>query len=640
MFRRLALLTVTILFGLGTLTCLGYHALGKWQEGMEGIRLGEYARVAEHIQQELKKKIDGFLEAEQKRPYTDYLYYHVPEQTMAQQEGQVLLRSPLGGQVEHGLAYGHFQMESNGRITTPNDEIMQREGPSISNRGVDRQNQEVRDNVDMNLKSVLNPRKDTLPQVHKPKSPGMQQVAQSALPQAQAPAGRNQSLTIDSFQNQQAPAQNYSQKRMVFNNNIASNAWMSPQPQTATKGRGSTAPPPQPAPQAIESQFPSPSDEVQIRVEPFAPKLIPNPNDTTTLFGGQVFMVRHVQVDTRHLMQGFQVDEQQLTEQIEATAKQAVLARQGLEYVLARVPRDDTAHAAILDFGFGDIVLNLFETNPNWITQKVNWLQRWYLGSVLVILCAVGLGLVSLWRGTAQQLQLAQKKDDFISAVSHELRTPLTSIRMYAELLEKGWVKTPEKRQRYYRNVHQESERLGRLIDNVLDFARIQRGKKRYAFSLGDLNICVADTVEMIRPYAEQQQFHIQTELAPHEPFVFDRDAVTQIVINLIDNAIKYARDAQDKHVTVRTRHADAHSTIEVEDRGPGIPRKQHKKVFEAFFRTEAEATRSTTGTGLGLALVKRFAQAHQGDVHIASAQPKGALLRVVLSHSLEIPSA
>ncbi|MHC4565090.1 MAG: sensor histidine kinase, partial [Planctomycetota bacterium] len=124
---------------------------------------------------------------------------------------------------------------------------------------------------------------------------------------------------------------------------------------------------------------------------------------------------------------------------------------------------------------------------------------------------------------------------------------------MYSEMLEKNWVKSPDKVTEYYRNMRQESERLSRLIENVLDFSRIQRGRKQYAFNAGDMNKCVADVVEMMRPYAAQKSFSIETELGRLDQPTFDSDAVTQIVVNLLDNAIKYAGDAEDKTIIVRT---------------------------------------------------------------------------------------
>jgi signal transduction histidine kinase len=166
----------------------------------------------------------------------------------------------------------------------------------------------------------------------------------------------------------------------------------------------------------------------------------------------------------------------------------------------------------------------------------------------------------------------------------------------------------------------------------VLDFSRIQKGRKKYAFSVGDLNQCVAGVAEMMTPYAAQFGFSVKTELEQLKQTTFDKDAVKQILVNLLDNAVKYSRNAEDKTITIRTKGDSQFVLIEVEDHGPGVPHRQRKKIFEEFYRVGSEATRETTGTGLGLALVRKFAQAHNGFVEILTAKPAGAIFRVGLA--------
>jgi len=384
------------------------------------------------------------------------------------------------------------------------------------------------------------------------------------------------------------------------------------------------------------------SDQVQIRIEPFVPVVVPGGASEDSMFGGQVFLLRYVQIEQRNLIQGFQLDEAELVREVEESAQR--LMRDGMAFDLPSADRADegpysraeiTVHTAILDFGFGDLVLNLKELDPGWITKRIGELQHVYLGIVVVVGVAVALALTSLWRTTREQLALAKKKDEFISAVSHELRTPLTSIRMYAEMLEKNWLSSQGQATEYYRNIRQESERLSRLIDNVLDFSRLQRGRKRYDFRLGDVNACIADVVTMMSPYAAEHGFTIETVPGSLGQIAFDRDAVAQIVVNLLDNAVKYARSAEDKTIVVRTRESDGYVLIEVEDRGPGVAHRQRKRVFEQFYRGAPdgpERSAQATGTGLGLALVQRFAQAHDGFVEILSGDPCGALFRVGLT--------
>ncbi|MCH8177959.1 MAG: HAMP domain-containing histidine kinase, partial [Proteobacteria bacterium] len=291
----------------------------------------------------------------------------------------------------------------------------------------------------------------------------------------------------------------------------------------------------------------------------------------------------------------------------------------------------EAVHTATLDFGFGELILNLFELKPGLIASQVSNLKKGFFAIVGVVFVAVMLAQVSLWRSAREQIRLARKKDDFISAVSHELRTPLTTIRMHTEMLEKGWIKNEAQRDEYYATMRQESERLSRLIENVLDFSRIQRGSKKYNFQMGDINECVSDVIDMMGPCASQAGFAVEKDFGQVPQFAFDADAVMQIVINLMDNAIKYAWDAAEKFICVRTRCENGYVLIEVEDHGPGVPRLQRQKVFDEFYRCGDESRRETTGTGLGLALVKRFAQAHNGFVEILTAKPTGAIFRVGL---------
>ncbi|MHC4289054.1 MAG: sensor histidine kinase [Planctomycetota bacterium] len=373
------------------------------------------------------------------------------------------------------------------------------------------------------------------------------------------------------------------------------------------------------------------ADTVQVRIEPFVPTTVSAANGAGNgLFAGQVFLLRHVQIEDRHLVQGFRLNEDELLTQITESAKERL--RRGMGYEISKIERPDAAHTAILQFDFGEVILNLLELEPALIQARVLRIRNWFFGILGVVWVSVVAAMAALWKNMRQQVQLSRKKDDFISAVSHELRTPLTSIRMYTEMLEKDWVKTEDKRREYYTTMRTESERLTRLIENVLDFSRIQRGKKRYDFTVGDVNECIGDVTDMMRPYAEQAGFVLEQQFEVMDAFAFDRDAVTQIIINLIDNALKYAKDAPEKYLIIRTRRQDGYAVIEVEDHGPGIGRSDQKKIFDAFYRCEDESTRQNTGTGLGLALVKRFAEAHHGFVQIAAAKPTGALFRIGLA--------
>jgi signal transduction histidine kinase len=609
---------------------------------MKDARFGEFAAVVEQIRQDVTRKLDEFMQTEQNRPYTDYQYYYVPENVAPNQQQLPVLRSPLAGQLEQGLAYGNFQIEPDGSVITPNDNIDQRQDLTESDKELYANAVLNRKNIENNLLPALRgTTPDSLKMNLYSRNVAVPEMEPETVQKKVSQKGKlSQTYPIESLQGKGQKTQVIQQRREVFEQNISNVAAQSQQQiqePAAQSGQMATLNEQQ-APEPQESQ----TETVQVRIEPFFPVVVPRDQaggdsalqKDESIFGGQVFLLRHVQIEDRHFLQGFKLNEKKLIGQIEESASRFV--RKGMSFELSprEIARDNgaVAYAAILNFGFGDLVLNLKEIDPGWIGREIRHLRTWYFGIVAIVLLAVTLGLASLWRNAAAHIKLAQKKDDFISAVSHELRTPLTSIRMYAEMLEKNWVKSQDKAAEYYTNLRQESERLSRLIENVLDFSRIQRGRKKYAFNAGDINKCVSDVVEMMRPYALLKGFSIQTEPDQIEQATFDADAVTQIVVNLLDNAIKYARDAEDKTIIVRTKSDGKFTVIEVEDHGPGVPHRQRNKIFEQFYRPAAEATRETTGTGLGLALVKKFAEAHNGFVEIVSAKPTGAIFRVALA--------
>jgi signal transduction histidine kinase len=679
MYKRLIILSIIILAALCGLLFLGYHSIRIREQGLQGARMGEFAAVAEQIRRDVTRKLDEFMQTEQNRPYTDYQYYYVPENVAANQQianlpGPQLpvLRSPLAGHMEQGLAYGNFQIDPDGSVITPNDDVEQRQDLTESDKKLYAEARSNRLNIEQNLlpalrgnvpgslkMSLYTPngiQTRTQPETVTPEKfvKDLEELDQKGNLPPQGTPGSN--FPIESLQSKGQKAQVLEQRRSIFEQNVSNIDAQSQQ------GTGRQSPPiprqqPQTGPAADQdqdgqsgpqsgTQAPPPTarqnEMVQVRIEPFFPVVVPRsgaPRDgrdgnEDSIFGGQVFLLRHVQIEDRHFLQGFRLNEKKLVEQIEESASRFM--RKGMNFELS--PKTNTgdngkvAYAAILNFGFGDLVLNLREIDPDWIGREIRHLRIWYFSIVGIVLLAVSLGLASLWRNATAQIRLAQKKDDFISAVSHELRTPLTSIRMYAEMLEKNWVKSQDKVVEYYSNMRQESERLSRLIENVLDFSRIQRGRKKYTFNAGDINKCIIDVVEMMRPYAALKGFSIQTEFGKIEQATFDADAVTQIVVNLLDNAIKYTRDAEDKTIIVRTKAEEKFTVIEVEDHGPGVPHRQRNKIFEQFYRPAAESTRETTGTGLGLALVKKFAEAHNGFVEIINAKPTGAIFRVALA--------
>jgi two-component system phosphate regulon sensor histidine kinase PhoR len=227
-----------------------------------------------------------------------------------------------------------------------------------------------------------------------------------------------------------------------------------------------------------------------------------------------------------------------------------------------------------------------------------------------------------------------QLKSDFIANVSHELKTPLSLIRMFAELLALGKLKTPEKGREYAEIITRESERLSHLIDNVLDFARIERGKAAYDFKMGDLAEVVARGVDVYRFRLEREGVKLRTEIAEALPPIrLDENAMTLVLLNLLDNAVKYGAGEGDAkgEITVRLGEEGGALRLTVADQGPGIEREEQRHIFERFYRARSARGKTSRGSGIGLSLVKHIAEAHGGRVTVDSAPGRGATFIVSL---------
>ncbi len=255
--------------------------------------------------------------------------------------------------------------------------------------------------------------------------------------------------------------------------------------------------------------------------------------------------------------------------------------------------------------------------NPAKLTQSAHTLKLTLGLLIAVLLLAIGIGSWLIVADLNRQLTLARQKTDFVSNVSHELKTPLTSIRMFSELLAEGRVSDRAKQRTYLGIITAETARLTRLINNVLDFARIERGEKKYTFQPCDLVAVLRETADTYRPHLEANGFQFNCEL-PDTPKLVngDRDALAQVVVNLLSNAEKYS-DSR-KEITLRaegTSPALPRVEVTVLDRGLGVPPGCGEKIFEQFYRAHDSLSNGIQGSGLGLTLARQIARAHGGDV-------------------------
>ena len=259
--------------------------------------------------------------------------------------------------------------------------------------------------------------------------------------------------------------------------------------------------------------------------------------------------------------------------------------------------------------------------HPETLTRSAETLKLTLLLIVIVMIAAIALGSALIVADLKRQLALARQKTDFVSNVSHELKTPLTSIRMFSELLSEGKVADETQRKHFLQIIGSETARLTRLINNVLDFARMERGEKEYKFTRCDLRQTILDTVESFRPQLEAKGFMITTML-PDESVEVDGDcdALAQVLVNLISNVEKYASAGKDLTLGL-TASTDpsvklfGSIQLRVQDRGPGVPHGAEEKIFEQFYRAHDSLSSGIQGSGLGLTLARQIARAHGGDL-------------------------
>jgi signal transduction histidine kinase len=247
------------------------------------------------------------------------------------------------------------------------------------------------------------------------------------------------------------------------------------------------------------------------------------------------------------------------------------------------------------------------------------------LGGVIIV------GLLAIYHSTQKIVDFSERQSRFVSAVTHELKTPLTNIRMYIEMLEQGVARDPEREQEYFRVLEAEGARLSRLITNVLELSRLEKRHRRPHLEQGTFAEVLADVESLMQAALQQAGFRLITENSLTRSFRYDREIMVQVLINLIENSLKFGRSSPSKAITIRLGEAGDRVRIEVADTGPGIPGGDVKRIFNDFYRAENAVTATAGGTGIGLALVRRFVTLLGGRVTAANNPGPGCTICIEL---------
>lgn len=352
---------------------------------------------------------------------------------------------------------------------------------------------------------------------------------------------------------------------------------------------------------------------------------------------GRHLLLRQVRINEYAYRQGLVLDLPALTRQVQ----DQVLAGSDLaphlslhwRHDISPLPQRTTAYRFdhVFDEPFQQLSLVIdMDPLPGRERRPLTVLLSLIIGSGVALV----LGLVAVGRMAATRLEYARRRSDFVAAVSHELRTPLTSIRMYGEMLREGMVGSEAQRQRYYGTITAEGERLSRLVDNVLELARIERGETKADLRSGRLDLILAEAEAILGPHLSASGFALRVSCPQGLPPVqLDRDALIQALLNLVDNSVKFAAASTRKEVAVEVQSAASGPglVISVRDYGPGAPVRHLRRLCEPFFRGERELTRRTKGTGIGLALVKGLIERMGGGFSVRNHPEGGFEARILL---------
>jgi signal transduction histidine kinase len=355
----------------------------------------------------------------------------------------------------------------------------------------------------------------------------------------------------------------------------------------------------------------------------------------------RVFMFRRVEIGQKIFRQGFVIKLAALADHLTQThfseqpiARYANLrldaAGQGGMFPIADAG-ENVRHA----------VFTLERTFPfpfDFLSAELNCSQIPRLSSrrtldimVLIVVAIFVLGFLAIYQSARTVIDLSERRSRFVASVSHELKTPLTNIRMYIELLEQGIAKDPEREQDYFSVLRRESVRLSRLINNVLALSRLENRQPRIHLQEGKIQDIFDELETVMGEKVRQAGFTLTFDNQCSRPIKFDPEIMMLILINLVDNSLKFGKGEALKAITITSWQEKASSFVSVSDTGPGIPRKALKKIFNDFYRVESALTQTTRGTGIGLALVRKFAELMNGRVRARNNDGPGCTMTISL---------
>lgn len=675
--RWLLLFFVALLVPTAVLIQQSYSRL-KWEA------FHQHQQMAQELSVRIDSRFAELIRKEDQRPFTDYAFLNVAGDATA----GFLQRSPLSGfpvAAELPGLMGYFQVDNAGQLVTPlvpdsdasqygisEQELEQRLGLQHQIRDILATNQLLQKSstataivqaddsgqpahsggltsppeTKSSMRSILADSVEETAEVAEPQIAFDQLKSLSKLAPQASDLGRLEDLNIQQNYQQAAPVPQAKSKM----------AFPAQQQQTAKANVQVRQALPVPEKRArVElnslpeaTTLPSLSAPQSPRILTFESEI--DPLEFSQLASGHFVLYRKVWLNGKKYVQGLLIEPEAFLSAVINTEFRATALSQMSDVLVAYQGNVLTAFSGRSSYGYlsSSAELTGEQLYKTRLSAPLSDIQLLYSvtqlpagpGGQVILWLAVILGIVLcggfylLYRLGLGQINLANQQQDFVSAVSHELKTPLTSIRMYGELLREGWA-SEEKKRRYYDFIFDESERLSRLINNVLQLARMTRNEQQAELQVMEVSQLLRTIESKISSQVERSGFELEVicaDAVQEASILIDPDWLTQIMINLVDNAIKFSAKASVKRVVISAQHAGEHRVqFTVRDYGPGIENAQMKKIFQLFYRSESELTRETVGTGIGLSLVQQMVSNMNGKISVVNCEP-GAAFRLTFA--------
>jgi len=623
---------------------LGYFVLRTYWS-LEQEEISELRYFAVTLFDQMEEELASFVLEEEARPVDQYRYYYAPSQEIS-----VPVPSPLSRPPTKPYILGYLQNDPDGSFQTPlvksdkeippertelvaqlseaNRIFNQKRTTAVESEEAKtdeilakREREQVSTFADKYLdlsrskkssRAYLGQEKSRVEEI----TPG-QAVNLARRDQRQLPTKRRQPLEIQAEQEEPKETLSEVGARMAGE--------LSKDKEGVSEGRYAAAPVKAPAPLMD-------SPKLQVEVDPLQSLFI---NER------QIFIFRRIVINNQIFRQGFVllVDEFLTHLAEEYFSAQPMAAFANLRLSVVDRGEETTSHLSGATVQHANFSLERTFPRPfsflratltcDRIPKSVG---RSTLNIMMFVLAFIILmGLFAIYRSAREVMALSERRSRFVSSVTHELKTPLTNIRMYIEMLEQGIARDPEREQEYFRILGSESSRLSRLINNVLEFSKFEKKQTRLDLQEGTLEEVIHEVKEVMQEKLRQEGFTLKVEMEELTPFNYDREAMIQILINLIDNSMKFGKSMPTKEITLKVWPEQDKAKIGVSDTGPGIPRHDLKRVFDDFYRVDSDLTRTTGGTGIGLALVKKLVTLMGGTVWAENNDGPGCTITISL---------